>query len=1169
MNKSASPEHGSAQSETNASLVEELDLTLPELTQSALDGLDTYNDAYYRLVDGLIDSEYDGLDNSDFDDTLSAEELLVAKRNRAGANADKIALESVKTTLRDQWMKTLAPELTTEDEAYEDTFESLMTVIVMDREEWKGSSNTSGNHITGLYDELSESVTGASSTVQSHEKRATIDSPNQSKTDKVTFTEEKEHAEDKANGEALAAAGITSSEIAILREAMEVDGISYAHASREYIETTIAQENNESDEDFEKRKTDIHKQLSRALQVTRDDRRQSINQALAADSTEKSTDTKDSDRKETQQAPNLNQERDQEEGEFLAASGITVAILRELRDSITENNNHSAVATKYVEENITQNEGESDSDYRVRRGKISQKLKHALQVTRQSRIEDIEAGLVGPDNSDLAMGKYSEVEYSDDGKLWGNLEGSGTFYEIDETELVQAYGHEIKADAASAGSTELDAIDNKTPEDIAEGKLFTKNLREQYAKKLSDRSKKIGFFERKSKTESIESDRAEYSEMLSALATEMMFELESAGKSEDEIAEEIDRFVSMQMNLFVAKMEHKRSASFKNMREGFIKNRIKQWASWGPKDGANLKERIFSINNAKKAAVFAIPGLGIGAATVALAPAAAAGAGVAGVIVASTYISRTIGRNLAGAKLDGTANAVKIAKAQSQDIAAGMASVNESATEDWDAHKANLSEDERKKAKYYGKSNHELMMLLAEERAAEFHDRNNRRLIGGTAIGLAAGLLGKGFAEAVANTGAAEATGDWIADKTSAGYQGVKNWFNAPVANISETVDKPQPTTSEIFDNPDAMPNASSPELPVPESGAVDNSVEIIAETEPETETIADYIERHEDGATIDSGEGLYSTFADFHISSDHHAELLQKVGPELQDMGVAYRMEDGLWGLNYAGELPDDASKLIVSTAEQNGWVDLDTMSEASDSSQEIATTTLNETFTVEPGHGYTHEIMDAAEAENVDISAVEAYDTYTDMVDAEGRDFIDLEGVNGADVYSMGDGKYEIGISAPTEATWTDGAQEIMADRFGQNVDVESRGTNESIQANESDALDEVRQDNDVLPDVTVAGETFEAENVAAVTDKLSQVRESGNYAQLNEYMRKYDFVQEFANSLAGLEFPDGTEIVRATENIGDSNYLFVNGIDGQKWPEQVENAIDAFLDKYDLAS
>ena len=94
---------------------------------------------------------------------------------------------------------------------------------------------------------------------------------------------------------------------------------------------------------------------------------------------------------------------------------------------------------------------------------------------------------------------------------------------------------------------------------------------------------------------------------------------------------------------------------------------------------------------------------------------------------------------------------------------------------------------------------------------------------------------------------------------------------------------------------------------------------------------------------TIDAGEGPYQTFKDMGISSDHWHDLLEKVGPDLQeirysnDVNIAYYdTAHQEWRLNLPpnGEhLPDQALWRIAEVADQNDYLSFDLAPDAAGS--------------------------------------------------------------------------------------------------------------------------------------------------------------------------------------------------------------------------------------------
>lgn len=59
-------------------------------------------------------------------------------------------------------------------------------------------------------------------------------------------------------------------------------------------------------------------------------------------------------------------------------------------------------------------------------------------------------------------------------------------------------------------------------------------------------------------------------------------------------------------------------------------------------------------------------------------------------------------------------------------------------------------------------------------------------------------------------------------------------------------------------------------------------------------------------------GEGWYQTFADMNIPRSEWHDILDKVGPQLQQKGWAYQMDGGQWGIAHSGRLPQNVLELI-----------------------------------------------------------------------------------------------------------------------------------------------------------------------------------------------------------------------------------------------------------------
>jgi|GEM_PF-5532766 len=69
--------------------------------------------------------------------------------------------------------------------------------------------------------------------------------------------------------------------------------------------------------------------------------------------------------------------------------------------------------------------------------------------------------------------------------------------------------------------------------------------------------------------------------------------------------------------------------------------------------------------------------------------------------------------------------------------------------------------------------------------------------------------------------------------------------------------------------------------------------------------------------STVVSGEGWYQTIQETTGVTDpaRQAAILQKIGPVLQEKGLAYPMGDGTWGISRPGALPRDVLELIKNS--------------------------------------------------------------------------------------------------------------------------------------------------------------------------------------------------------------------------------------------------------------
>lgn len=72
------------------------------------------------------------------------------------------------------------------------------------------------------------------------------------------------------------------------------------------------------------------------------------------------------------------------------------------------------------------------------------------------------------------------------------------------------------------------------------------------------------------------------------------------------------------------------------------------------------------------------------------------------------------------------------------------------------------------------------------------------------------------------------------------------------------------------------------------------------------------------DAYNVIPGEGFYETMNQMGITDTaKQFDIIQRIGPQLQDMGVAYPMSDGSWGITSSGQLPKAALNLIWNNSQ------------------------------------------------------------------------------------------------------------------------------------------------------------------------------------------------------------------------------------------------------------
>lgn len=499
-------------------------------------------------------------------------------------------------------------------------------------------------------------------------------------------------------------------------------------------------------------------------------------------------------------------------------------------------------------------------------------------------------------------------------------------------------------------------------------------LAKKYGELLAKRANKAGLFER---SKNLEDTKAEFEDLLSAIATEVMVQNEASGRlTPDQLNETIARFIDDQTAKYVVQMEQYRLQKSAG-RNRVVKFVTDKWASWTPHAPATTQDtRLFSVQGVKQIwgnirgsyskehykgtlAKNAVSALGGAALATVFSPLAAAGVVGAG----AAFVGVRAARVVALQKMNSAAAAERLASAQRQDIETRIATAREQYEADTatmfdrlsqlDADIANAEEAgdtdrvaelraEQAELRSDSRSLHEVIADLTAERAAAYRSDNQKRLIAGTALAMAFGGAGAGLASHF-NLGGHMGP-----------LQSVRDGAKGQIDSVGEKIN--------------LLHAADGTEVP--------------------------------GGSSQSSASG--SVLLGRPIGFDGHEATGR--------------------GTSLVGESP--ATPQIEGGA--SGNAEVPTGTEAID--------TLSKGFTVEQGHGLTDEIVDTAREHGVTLTDDEAYAIHARLVDEVGRDYINLDGANGDDVYSMGGGKYEVGISAPGTAEWDPKAVSILHDELAQ---------------------------------------------------------------------------------------------------------------------------------------
>jgi hypothetical protein len=631
--------------------------------------------------------------------------------------------------------------------------------------------------------------------------------------------------------------------------------------------------------------------------------------------------------------------------------------------------------------------------------------------------------------------------------------------------------------------------------------------------------------------EAIRRSSGEVTDYINGLATEMYLRYSEQGKSDEEIAELIDSFIATETQTLLGDMADRRSdaaarhnrflPSFMNK---WYDRAVTTWQSWEvPAGDGELVSRMrntemwqhleqrFDGQSTKRAKVGRI----------ALVAASSAVNGIENLFrysgarkrmaamiavgaaagAASGFVLGAAGVGAAGAVAGGLVARTSIRSGLMNKLNSD-AQIGERAAHDQARLQLQLDQlmaDEK------GYTVDELLGYVETETEKMLH-RNNVTLLSGMAIGLASGLVG--------NT-AARGMG-WLSQ------QWVEANFGTPAYadTISMRVDADGGSSRSV--NITTVSNGEHTDIVTVGGGASTDITEVSAEGKD-----------HVDITTVSGNEHVDITAV---TGLDTHSDITAVSGNDHID----------------------------ITTVSGGDHIDITTVSGGEHSD---VTTVEHEpasgTFMVEHGHGYVHELREAARANGVEMSAEQAWEAHQKIVDTVGRDYIDLVEHDGADVYSMGHSVYETGISAPGEATWSGEAQPLIADATDDGVINGSTGHSVTTTETHSDVTDVATTPDSVTTtethtDVT----TVDVEPVLTDQDwaKIDTMLERAADNDLLSSLSHYDqaTMDQVGHLLQGSLYSDGTPVV-SLDNYG--HWTFNDNVEAL--PQSALSKIRAFLD------
>lgn len=498
--------------------------------------------------------------------------------------------------------------------------------------------------------------------------------------------------------------------------------------------------------------------------------------------------------------------------------------------------------------------------------------------------------------------------------------------------------------------------ENELQDRIREHKDQLETAQLAYSRKLAERSKRMGLFERPRTIAEMAAARKEIAGYIETLSAEMMQDFEAQGIPYEKRIDMVGAFIDAEMAATIEGMEAVRADDFRN-RNKLVQRGLETWASWATPTvereenesrahhfGRSVLKSITTLNTWKKGAVFFALGAGTGALMVPLAGLVGGSAFIAG---GATLLARQIARGLAGAKLDSVAGAKTIAERQANEMLNDIAD-------------ASVLDDE---------TTHNDLLELAEKMAEGYRKHNRNRLLGGMGISL---VVGGGVGSLINN----------FLD------------LNAAYGKAHELI-------QTIFGHG----GQQTPHVPTPSSsgsagggtgghgGVVGGEIpsdkpDIGGAHHPEVDRgdeIKEFIKDHAAARRIDGGEGWLQTFKELGMSPSERRAFLEQYGDDLLKKfpKVTFEMENGEPGILMTknGKMPDEVLKYIVDRAEARGYIHVESGVEVQSepvviSSTEQAANHLVDSHelvpanTVGKGETFTQTLNELKKAGVIDIS-------------------------------------------------------------------------------------------------------------------------------------------------------------------------------------------------------